>query len=153
MNNKDKKIDIRLRCVIIHGDKLLATYYKKTDHYFFPGGHMEWGENVVEGCQREIREELGDDVEFEFKKVLYIREYFEKDKDRQNLELFILGDVNKFEELEGKLDPEHADGSLWTSWLDLNNLPENIFPQLLAKRIAVEYKNDFPTQGEYVGVI
>lgn len=118
-----------------------------------PGGHMEWGENVVEGCQREIREELGEDVEFDFKKVLYIREYFEKDKDRQNLELFILGNVNKFEELEGKLDPEHEDGSLWTTWLDLSNLPENIFPQLLAKRIVEEYKKDFPTQGEYVGVI
>jgi len=151
---ESKKIHIRLRCVIIHEDKLLATYIKTSNHYFFPGGHMEVGENVIEGCQREIKEELGEDVEFEFKKLLYIREYIERDKNnKQNLELFILGNVNKFEELEGKIDPEHSDGSLWTTWLDLNNLPENIFPQLLAKRIAEEYKKDFPSQGEYVGVI
>jgi len=150
---ESKKIHIRLRCVIIHGDKLLATYYKTKDHYFFPGGHMMWGESVLEGCQREVKEELGADVTFNFKKILFIREFVEIENKKHSLELFILGDINKFEELEGKIDPEHEDGQLWATWLDLNNLPINLYPQLLAKRIADEYKKDFPSQGEYVGVI
>ena len=61
--------------------------------------------------------------------------------------------MNKFEELEGKIDPEHDNGQFWSTWLDLDNLPSNLYPEILAKRIAEDYKNDFPSQGEYVGVI
>jgi len=150
---ESQRIFIRLRCVIIHGNKLLASYSKEHDFYFFPGGHMIWGESVVEGTQREIKEELGSDVEFEFTKILYIREFLEKEKGEHSLELFILGNVNKYEELEGKLDPEHENGQWWSTWLDLNNLPTNLYPEILAKKIAKEYKEDFPSQGVYVGVI
>lgn len=151
--DESEKIFIRLRCVIIKNDRLLATYTKEHDFYFFPGGHMIWGETVIEGCKREIKEELGEDVEFDFKKILFIREFLEKDKGKHSLELFILGDVNKDKELEGKLDPEHNNGLWWTTWLDLANLPSNLYPQELAKRIAKEYKLGFPHQGEYVGMI
>lgn len=150
---ESKKIHIRLRCVIIHSDKLLVSYTKEHDFYFFPGGHMMHGESVIGGCKREIKEELGEDVEFEFKKILFIREFLEKEIGKHSLELFILGSVNKFEELEGKIDPEHDNGLWWSTWLDLNNLPSNLYPEILAKRIAEEYKKDFPSQGEYVGVI
>ncbi len=150
---ESKRIFIRLRCVIVHGNKLLATYAKDHDFYYFPGGHMQWGESIVEGCQREIKEELGEDVEFEFKKILFVREYLEKEEGKHSLELFILGDINKGEELEGKLDPEHENGQRWSTWLDLSSLPTNLYPEKLAKRIAEEFKNGFPTQGEYVGVI
>ncbi len=150
---ESKKIHIRLRCVIIHEDKLLVSYTKEHDFYFFPGGHMMWGESVVEGCQREIKEELGSDVTFEFKKILVIREFLEKEVGKHSLELFILGSVNKFEELEGKIDPEHDNGQWWSTWLDLDNLPSNLYPEILAKRIAEEYKKDFPSQGVYVGMI
>ena len=114
---------------------------------------MIWGETIVEGCKREIKEEMGDDVEFEFKKILYIREFLEKDKGKHSLEFFVLGEVNKDEELEGRIDPEHENGLWGSTWLDLNNLPENLYPKKLAKKIAEDYKNNFPNQGEYVGVI
>jgi len=152
-DEESERIYIRLRCVIIHGDKLLATYTKDHDFYFFPGGHMKWGESVVEGCKREIKEELGEDVEFEFEKILYITEFLERDKGKHSHEIFVLGKINKFEELEGKLDPEHADGHWWSTWLDLDNLPSNLYPEILAKRVAKEYKAGFPVQGEYLGVV
>lgn len=150
---ESERIFIRLRCVIVHGDKLLASYSKEHDFYFFPGGHMNWGESIVEGAKREIKEEMGEDVEFEFKKILYIREFLEREKGKHSLELFILGDVNKFEELEGKIDPEHDNGEWWSTWLDLRDLPKNLLPGPLAQKIAEDFKSGFPNQGEYVGVI
>lgn len=148
-DEESRRIHIRLRCVIVHEEKLLVTYTKDGDFYFFPGGHMQWGESIIEGCQREIREELGDDVEFEFEKVLYMTEFIEPNKEKHSHEIFVLGRVNKSEELDGKMDPEHPDGSFWTTWLELDNLPDNLYPTTLAKQIAKEYKIGFPSQGEY----
>jgi 8-oxo-dGTP diphosphatase len=148
-----ERIYIRLRCVIVKNDKLLVTYTKEHDYYFFPGGHMIWGESLIDCSKREIKEELGNDVEFEFKKILFIREFLEKEKGKHSLELFILGDINKGEELEGRIDPEHENGLWKSTWLDINNLPKNLFPVIVANKINQEYKNGFPSQGEYLGVI
>ncbi|HLD92363.1 MAG TPA: hypothetical protein VI795_03110 [Patescibacteria group bacterium] len=84
-------------------------------------------------------------------KVLYIRDFFDTDHDEQNLELFILGDINKFEQLEHRLDPQHTDGSMWLTWLDIDNLPDNLYPKQLTKKLVEDYKNNFPNAGEYVG--
>lgn len=153
MDSENANIFVRIRCVITHEDKLLVSYSKEHDYYFFPGGHMQWGESIVECSQREIREELGEDVQFDFKKILFVREMIEKEKEAHSLELFVLGKVNKYKELEGKIDPEHTNGLWWSTWLDLENLPNNLLPPLLAQRISKEYKDDFPSQGEYVGTI
>lgn len=150
---ESKRIHIRLRCVIIHDDKLLASFSKKHDFYFFPGGHIRWGETIIDGAKREIKEELGDDVEFIFKKILYIREFLEKKEEKHSLELFVLGEVNKFAELEGKIDPEHPNSDWWSTWLPLDKLPKNLLPYQLAVKIAKDYKKGFPNSGEYVGMI
>lgn len=50
------RIFVRVRCVIIHDDKLLATYSKEHDFHFFPGGHMIWGESIIDGAKRELKE-------------------------------------------------------------------------------------------------
>lgn len=148
---EDKKIKIRLRLVIIKNGKLLASYTKKRDYYFYIGGHLEYGETVLEGCKREIVEECGKGTEFKLEKVLYLRDFFDPDNGEQNLELFILGEINKFEELEHRLDPLHKDGSQWQTWLDINNLPDNLFPKPLSKKLLGDFKKGFPNSGEYIG--
>lgn len=151
MVSKTNYINIRLRLVIIKNEKLLTSYTKKHDFYFYIGGHMEFGETILEGCKREIVEECGEGTKFKLKKVLYIRDFFDPDSGEQNVELFILADINKFEELEHKFDPQHKDGSMWLTWLDINNLPDNLFPKSLSKILLKDYKNGFPNAGEYVG--
>lgn len=147
----EHKLNIRLRLIIIKNEKLLTSYTKKHDFYFYVGGHLEYGETVLDGCKREIIEECGEGTEFKLDKVLYVRDFFDPDNGEQNVELFILGEINKFEELEHKLDPQHEDGSMWLTWLDLNNLPERLFPKPLTKKLVEDYKNGFSTAGEYVG--
>ena len=149
-NKHDHKINIRLRLIIIKKGKLLTSYTKKHDFYFYVGGHMEHGETVIEGCKREIEEECGKGTTFELDKVLYIRDFFDPDNGEQNVELFILGDINKFEELEHKIDTQHKDGSVWLTWLDINKLPDNLFPVPLTKILLDDYKEGFLNAGKYV---
>lgn len=147
----NNNIQIRLRMIIIKEGKLLTSYTKKHDFYFYIGGHMEYGETVLEGCKREITEECGEGTEFTLQKVLYIRDFFDKEKDEQNVELFILGNINKFKELEHKLDSQHEAGSMWLTWLDIDNLPDNLYPKQLTKKLVEDYKNNFPEAGQYDG--
>ncbi|MEL7665911.1 MAG: NUDIX domain-containing protein [Candidatus Shapirobacteria bacterium] len=148
----NKKPDIRLRLVIIKDGKVLVQYSKDMNMYFYIGGHQEFGENMLDGCIREIKEECGENYEFKFKKILYVRDYIDPKWDQSNLELFILGELNNYEGLEGKLDPQHPKDSMFTTWLDLKNLPDNLYPKQLSKKLYEDHKKDFNNVcGEYLG--
>jgi ADP-ribose pyrophosphatase YjhB (NUDIX family) len=45
------------------GTKLLLVQRKGTGKWQLPGGHMEPGESIEEACSREVREEIGLEVE------------------------------------------------------------------------------------------
>ena len=42
---------------------LLAKSYKWRDFWIVPGGHIEWGESIEQAVRREVKEEVGLDVE------------------------------------------------------------------------------------------
>ena len=54
------------------GQILLVKSYKWPGKYTIPGGHIEVGETVEEALKREVKEEVGLDVEFD--KVLFVQE-------------------------------------------------------------------------------
>lgn len=54
-----KHIEVICRAVVIHRGKILLCYSKEGGHHFFPGGHVEWGENMAQALRRELKEELG----------------------------------------------------------------------------------------------
>lgn len=151
------QINVRLRMVIIKNGKVLVTHNKIKNYYFYIGGHLEYGETILDGCIREIKEECGSDTEFTFQKILYIRDHLlnlkDHGQDEHSVEIFILGDINKFEEVEQCLDPQHPDGQVCSTWLDLNNLPDNLLPPNLTPILLEDYKNNLPRTGEYVGCI
>ena len=69
---------IRARCVIIHDHQILLEHVTDEDFYFYPGGRIEQFETIIQAANREIREEI--DREFQFQKVLYIREFIDSEK-------------------------------------------------------------------------
>lgn len=147
-----KEVDVRLRLITIRNDKVLLTYDSQGDYFFYVGGRLKYGETIEQGTQREVKEECGEDVAFNFKKILYIRDFMLLVEGIHSVELFILGDINKFEELEGRRDPEFGDRN-WLTWKDVNNLPPNTYPTGLSQKLAADHRNKFPNQGEYLGDI
>ena len=147
------KINIRVRLVVIHDKTVLVQYREKDKYYHYIGGHLEYGETVEQACVRETKEECGDKVNFEFQKILYIRDFIQLENDEHSVELFILGNSNNYENLEGLKDPEHLDGSVWLTWLDINRLPDNLLPKTLSARLLKDFNNGFPGMGEYIGQI
>lgn len=149
---ENDKINVRLRIIIIKEGKVLVQYREKPDFYHYVGGHLEYGETILEGCKREIAEEC-DGAVFKFNKILYIRDFIMPEDNEHSVELFILGDIDKFEELEHLNDPQHPDGEVWCTWLDINNLPDNLLPEALTPKLIADYKSNFPNSGEYVGIM
>ncbi len=144
-----KRIKPRVRLIIIHNGKLLVTYTSKEDFFFYIGGKIEFGETIAEACKREIKEECGDDYIFEMDRILYIRDYIIGENEH-NIEFYILGTLNKYSGIEGKIDPEFSD-SHTQKWLDINHLPKNLFPKFLTKTLIEDLKNGFTKSGVYLG--
>lgn len=49
--------------VIIDNDKVLLVKVKTTGKWFLPGGGVEQGEDLVTGLRREVKEELGVEID------------------------------------------------------------------------------------------
>ncbi len=147
----DKKIKPRVRLIVIKDNKILLSYVKSEDFYFYIGGKMEWGETIKQACQREMKEEAN--ANFDFKKIIYIRDYIKPDMDEHSIELYILGDIDKFKEVEGLRD-EEFDGDHWQTWVDLDKLQNiDVRPKELVKQIIKDHKKGFKTGAIYLGEI
>jgi len=57
-----KNIEFIARGFIFQKGKILLCKRKDRDYYFFPGGHVEFGEFVKDALKREIVEEIGAEV-------------------------------------------------------------------------------------------
>ena len=148
---EENKINVRVRLVIIKNNKILLSYVKDENFYFYIGGKMEYGETVEETCKREIREECKAD--FTFKKILYVRDFIIPKNNEHSVELYILGDIDKFKEVEGFIDEEFG-GNKWQTWVNLKNLTEiNVLPKDLSKKLLKDQKQGFNNQVSYIGAI
>jgi ADP-ribose pyrophosphatase YjhB (NUDIX family) len=53
-----KNIETCVRAIIQSGGRILVCWHKEKQYYFFPGGHMDFGETVELALTRELKEEL-----------------------------------------------------------------------------------------------
>ncbi|HYF13582.1 MAG TPA: NUDIX domain-containing protein [Phycisphaerales bacterium] len=54
-----KHVEVIARGVIIEARHVLLCQHAKRKYFYLPGGHVEWGETVVEALARELDEEAG----------------------------------------------------------------------------------------------
>lgn len=115
-----KKItDIRCRAIILHNDKILAVKHQVTSNYYaLPGGHLEWGESVMECMKREIIEELG--IEPKIGRLLYVRNFTDKNS-KQSIE-FHFEIINSADYLDiNNLNGTHGHELVEICWIGKND--------------------------------
>lgn len=54
-----QNFEICVRAIIEQKGKILVCYQKEKRYFFFPGGHLNFGERVEDALERELNEELG----------------------------------------------------------------------------------------------
>jgi len=125
------EIEIIARGIIIREGKILLCKAKTKRNWFFPGGHVESGETILEALNREMQEEIG--LKVLKTNFMGIVENAFTDKDKINHQ-----EVNiVFEtEIEEK-DFQCLEGHLEYRWFDLDKiskiyvLPENLKKSLV----------------------
>ena len=60
---EDYKLNIRAACIIKHNNKVLLHKTDSRNHYCLIGGRVEIGENSENTIRREIKEELGKEID------------------------------------------------------------------------------------------
>lgn len=63
LNVLDYKLNIRAAGIIIHNGKALVHRNVNSDHYALVGGRVEIGEDSTTTLKREIKEEMGKEIE------------------------------------------------------------------------------------------
>lgn len=122
MGTNSGQINIGCNTLIIKDGKLLLG--KRKNHtgegtWALPGGHLEFGENLIDAAKRELKEELG--ITSKKIKLVSITEG-DKSPDKHYIQANFL-----LEDFEGEItnaEPEFCEA---LEYFDLDNLPE-IFP-------------------------
>ena len=130
-----KEIEILVRAIIQDNGKILVCRKIGKKYYFFPGGHVEFGESAERALAREIKEELG----IRIKKSFFIggsEHCFVEDKVKHH-------EINlSFQVLPEKLDTESKENHLHFFLFDKKQLArKTILPKLL-KRVILKWLKD-----------
>jgi ADP-ribose pyrophosphatase YjhB (NUDIX family) len=91
--------------------------------YGLPSGRVEWDEPFIEGAIREAKEEVGVDIKPE--DLRHAITVHRRSPDTDWVDIYF--EANKWEGEPFNAEPDKH-GEL--AWLDLDNLPENIIPNV-----------------------
>ena len=128
---EEYKLNIRAGGVIIHNNKILTHKNINKNHYCLPGGRVTIGESSEETIKREIKEELGKDIEITGY-IATIENFFEMENKKYH-EIYFLHKIEfKNEEdknIEYTMHNEEGKEYLRYEWIDLDKIEEyNILP-------------------------
>ena len=124
---KDYKLNIRAACIIKHNNKVLLHKSDDKDHYCLIGGRVELGENSENTIRREIKEELGKEIDI-IGYVSTIENFFEFEGSKYHEYMFVYDAEfrdNKDKLLEETLRNIEGNNYLKYYWIDLKEI-ENI---------------------------
>lgn len=133
-----KEIEVLVRAIIQNKGKILLCKKIGKNYYFFPGGHVEFGESLNQSLIREIKEELG----LKIKKCSFAggSEHLFKEDGKKHHEINFAFDV-EIDKSEFKSKEDHLQFFLKTK-KELSK--EKILPKVLTKAILKWLKTKKP---------
>lgn len=125
-----KKIELLARGIAIRDGQILLCKNKKSDYWYFPGGHIEPGEQAAEALEREFLEETGKGVKAE--RLIFVHEHFFKQDNKPRHEYSFVFEVQA--PLKIKAKERHLEFQ-WMKWSDAAT--SDIRPKALAQLVGV----------------
>ncbi len=93
-----EEFEICIRAIIIKSGKFLVCKPKRRNFYYFPGGHLDFGESIKSALCRELKEELGIKVK-RFSFIGAVDNVFIQDGQKHHeINLVFKAEVNKITE-------------------------------------------------------
>ena len=140
----DYKLNVRAAGVMIHNGKILVHRNVNSDHYALIGGRVEIGESSANTIKREIKEELGKDIEITGY-ISTIENFFEMKGSKYHEILFVhKGEFVNEEDKKIEYTLKNLEGKdyLQYEWLDISKIDE--YPLLPSSIKSVLKENKFP---------
>lgn len=141
---EDYKLNIRAAGVIIHNGKMLVHKNINDDHYAIIGGRVEIGENSADTIKREIKEEIGKEIEITGY-IATIENFFEM-KGSKYHEILFVHKVEFVNEEDKKIEytMKNLEGKdyLQYEWIELDKI--NQYPLLPAVMKEILREKEFP---------
>jgi ADP-ribose pyrophosphatase YjhB (NUDIX family) len=124
-----KNIETIVRLIIKKEGKVLLCKSKEFEHYFLPGGHVEFGDSLQKTIYKEMEEELGLAKEDLFD--ISFRNYLENtygENEKMHHEINFIFEAKIKEGIEIKSQEDHIDFEWFTEEEThaINLLPRNI---------------------------
>lgn len=143
-------LNFRVSAVFRNGNKVLTHHGIKRNHYTLPGGRVKDGESTIMALEREIKEEMGLEVEY-VKPFSFLENFFEMNAKNYH-EILVthelkFKDKNAYEKEIILPIEEEKKGKLEFVWKDINELENLTF---LPKQL-VKYLNN--NSSEFVHII
>ena len=138
------KLNIRAAGIINHNGKILVHRNINSDHYALIGGRVEIGENSVDTIKREIKEELGKNIEITGY-ISTIENFFEMEGSKYH-EIMFVHKIEFTNEEDKKIENtmKNVEGKeyLQYEWIDLESIDNYPLLPIAIKDILKE--NKFP---------
>lgn len=138
----DYKLNVRAGGVMIHNGKILVHKNVKSDHYTLIGGRVEIGENSADTVIREVKEELGKDIEI-IGYISTIENFFEM-KGSKYHEIMFVHKIEFTNEEDKKIEytMKNVEGKnyLQYEWIDLDKIDEYPLLPKVIKDVLKENK-------------
>ncbi len=103
-----------------HGQILFGKRLNQPLGWSIPGGHVEFGENLIDCAKREVMEEVG--IEIENVEPLTFGENLLLDQDYHSVSIFLFSTI-KDGEIIGNPEPHKCGG--W-EWFDITDIPSSL---------------------------
>ena len=137
----NKKLNIRACALIIHNNKLLVHNNINENHVALVGGRVKIGESSEDTLKREIKEEMGKEIEI-LEYVSTIENFFDAD-DMPYHEIMFVYRVDFKDDADKKIIDSikniEGEDELRYDWIDLDKIEQYpLKPQILKRMIHLK---------------